>query len=104
MSFRCPFITDFIYQASEDTRDANKPTEAVFEKYAAALYSSPDERGYGVYSGFLKNLDSSIQDTGCERLVSELEKVTKVPFRLTVMMESGPVLIYEITPTKTDKQ
>lgn len=98
MSFRCPFVTDFIYQASDEFRDANPKVTEVFKKYARLLSSEIDDRGYGFYSGLMKNLDSSIQDTGVVELVSELEKVTKVPFRLSILLESGPAITFEVKP------
>lgn len=98
MSFRNPFITDFIYQASDETRDANEGLRTAFKKYARHIAHEVDERGYGYFAGTLSSLDGSISDTGIEELARELEKATKVPFRLTVLFESGPAITYEISP------
>lgn len=99
MSFRNPFVTDFIYQAATpEMVETCKVLRDIFAKYAREVSSEVDERGYGYFAGRLSSLDGSIQDTGCDELASELEKATKVPFRLTVMLESGPVLTYEIKP------
>lgn len=98
MSFRNPFITDFIYQASEDTIDANPAVTAVFEKYAAVLSSKVDERGYGYYAGWFKTLDGTVGDMELDKIARELELATKTPFRLTIMTESGPILTYSIRP------
>lgn len=97
MSFRNPFVTDYIYQAREELKGDNTRVKEVFEKYCH-LVSSVDERGYGYYSGILKSLDGSINDTGILELVNELEKNTAVPFRLTILLESGPVITFDIKP------
>lgn len=96
MSFRCPYVTDFIYQASEETKGANEEIKKVLEKYGRVT-ETVDERGYGYFSGILRNLDSSIQDTGIEKMVFELEKVTKVPFRLTILLEAGPSVTFMVS-------
>lgn len=100
MSFRNPFVTDFIYQASDETRPNIQPVSEVFERYARQLVHKVDERGYGFYAGTFSSLDGSVQDVGLEEIVRELEKVARFPFRLSVLLESGPVIIYEIEPQK----
>jgi len=97
MSFRNPFVTDYIYQAREELKEGNTKVKEVFEKYGH-LVSSVDERGYGYYSGILKSLDGSIDDTGVWQLARELEKNTAIPFRLTILLESGPVITFDIKP------
>ncbi len=98
MSFRNTFITDFIYQASDDVRDANDNLRAVFKTYARHLSKEIDERGYGYFAGIFSTLDGSIHDMGLPQIIEELQKATKVPFRLTILIESGPQITYEITP------
>lgn len=102
MSFRNTYITDFIYQASEDTIGNNAPVAEVFQKYSRHIAHKVDERGYGYYAGTFSSLDGSIQDVGLEEIVRELEKVTKFSFRLTVLLENGPQITFEIAPTKED--
>ena len=97
MSFRNPFVTDYIYQAREELKESNNKVKEVFEKYCH-LVSSVDERGFGYYSGILKSLDGSIDDTGVLELVRDLEEVTKIPFRLTILLESSAVMTFNITP------
>lgn len=101
MSFRNTFITDFIYQASEDTRGSNAGVIAVFEKYARHLSSKVDDRGYGYYAGTFSTLDGSIHDMGLPEIIRELERATLVPFRLTILVESGPQITYEVRPNTT---
>lgn len=100
MSFRNTFVTDFIYQASPETVDANVEVEKIFREYAARLDSLVDDRGYGYFAGWIKTLDGSLDQMELHRLVRKLEKATRVPFRLTVLVESGPILTYEIAPKK----
>ncbi len=102
MSFRNTFITDFIYQASEEVVGANDGLKEVFKKYARHLGSEVDERGYGYFAGTFSTLDGSIYDMGLPEIVRELEKATKVPFRLTILVESGPAITYEITPSQEE--
>ena len=98
MSFRNTFITDFIYQASEETKGSNAGVREIFKKYARHLAWEVDERGYGYYAGTFSTLDGSIHDMGLPEIIGELERVTKIPFRLTILVESGPQITYEITP------
>lgn len=97
MSFRNPFVTDFIYQSSDEARPNNAAVTEVFEKYARHLAWKVDERGYGYYAGTFSSLDGSIQDIGLEEIVRELQNAAKHSFRMTVLLESGPVITYEIT-------
>ena len=99
MSFRNTFVTDFIYQASDEVHHANVNVTAVFEKHAT-LFHQVDKRGYGFYAGIIKTLDGSLKsnDMDLDLLVRELEKATRVPFRITILLESGPMVTYEIKP------
>ncbi len=98
MSFRHTFVTDFIYQASEETKDANVLVESVFKEYAAVLDSKVDERGYGYYSGWFKDLSSYEWQNWVNEVIPKLRNATKVPFRLSILTESGPQITYEIHP------
>lgn len=100
MSFRNTFATDFIYQASDDTRDANTLVSEIFEKWAAVLSAKVDERGYGYYAGWFKTLSGTLHeaDEDLRQVIPQLEKATKVPFKLTVLLENGPILQYDISP------
>lgn len=98
MSFRNAYVTDFIYAASEELMESNKAVEAVFAKYSRHVASKVDDRGYGIYSGIFSSLDGSFEDMGINEITRELEKATKKPFRIAVLMESGPVMIYDIEP------
>jgi hypothetical protein len=100
MSFRNTFITDYIYQASDDTRDANKLVNEVFRNYASYLDHEVDERGFGYYAGIIKTHSLSLDDLDKDirEIVGALEEVTKVPFRLTVMQESGAVITWPVEP------
>lgn len=100
MSFRNTFITDFIYCASEDVIDSNKAVKAVFENHGIQLSNYMRDDGYGYYSGIIKTseLRCMLSEMELEELVWDLEKATKVPFRLTVMQESGAVITYPIEP------
>lgn len=103
MSFRNTFITDFIYQASDGLRGANEGVRLIFEKYARHLSHKVDERGYGYYAGTFSTLDGSIHDMWLPEIVRELEEATLVPFRLTILVESGPQITYDLLPTKLKK-
>jgi len=98
MSFRNPFITDFIYQASDEVIDANPLVTQVFKDHTDTLTHEVDARGYGYYAGIIKTLDGSVESMELHRFILALEKTAKVPFRLTVMVENGPVLTFSIEP------
>lgn len=98
MSFRNPFVTDFIYQASEDTRGVNPLIKDLLVEHGATISHEVDERGYGYFSGTFRTLDGSTEEQNFSDLTWKLGKVTKVPFRLTVLYESGPSITYEIRP------
>lgn len=101
MSFRNTFITDFIYQASDETRLANELVKRKLLEHADHLHAEVDERGYGFYAGIMRTHSGTIGelvDSGLERLISELRDVTRVPFRLTILCESGPILTFNIEP------
>lgn len=102
MSFRNTFTTSFIYQASDEVRDANAAVSKVFQDWCGStLASMVDERGYGHYSGWYKSLSGEREaKEDLEQIVSSLEKATKVPFELTVLVESGPAITYRIEPRK----
>jgi len=99
MSFRNTFTTSFIYQASDDVRDANSALIEIFERWCgSSLISKIDDRGYGYFAGCFKSLSDDMevfQDV--RQIVQELEKATKVPFTLVILPEWGPVMIYQIT-------
>lgn len=99
MSFRHPFITDYIYQASDEVVEANKAVKAIFKEYADRLDHVVDERGYGYYAGMFRG--SSVAPSeykDIEEMVYKLRKATKLPFRLTIMYESELVATYMIDP------
>lgn len=100
MSFRNTFVTDYIYQASDEVKAANVDVTSVFEEHVTSLNSKVDGRGYGYYSGILgtSSLNLDDLDSYIRELVTALEKVTKVPFRLTVMQESGAVITWPVEP------
>lgn len=101
MSFRNTFVTDFIYQASDDVLDANPAVTAVFERWCGStLASKVDERGYGHYSGWFKTMSGTLHEAqeDLRQIIPELEKATKVPFRLTILLESEAQLTYSIKP------
>lgn len=100
MSFRNTFVTDFIYQASDDVRDANPFVFEVFKKWAARLDAWVDERGYGYYAGWFKTLSGTMEEAQADlkQIIPELEQATKVPFRLVVLLESNEMITYEINP------
>lgn len=96
MSYRNTFVTEFIYHGSDD---GNQALTEVFERWAGTgLKSKPDERGYGFYAGIFKGLYSTEYENDLHQIVPELEKATKVAFRLTVLPELGPSLTYDIEP------
>lgn len=100
MSFRNTFVTDFIYQASDEVRDANKLLTTVFKDQGVKLISEVDERGYGYYAGIIGTSSISLDDLDqyVRDIVNDLSKATKVPFRLTVMQESGAVITWSVEP------
>lgn len=103
MSFRNTFITDFIYQAGDDTKDANDKVTGVFRQYVIRLDRTPDERGYGYYSGRIDTLGGSLAemvDYKIDQFQNELRKATKVPFRLIILLESNAVITCDIQPQK----
>lgn len=101
MSFRHPFVTDFIYQASDETRDANDKIKSILEGYTkhGKLESVVDKAGYGYFSGVLwSTAVCASMNEEAEEMIYRVSEVTKVPFRLTIMYESGPVVTYSIEP------
>lgn len=94
MSFRHTFITDFIYAASDESRQKIPAVTAIMKQHCPVLISEPDVRGMGYYAGFIKTSDMSLplDDLGLERMTSELRRVTPVPFRITVLQESGAAI------------
>ena len=99
MSFRNTFITDFIYQASDDVRGANTDITKIFEDWiGSGLVSKVDDRGYGFYAGVFKGLYLDEYKNDLEQIIPKLQKATKVPFRLTILPESEPEITYTITP------
>lgn len=98
MNFRNTYITDYIYQASPEVLDANPVLRKVFKEYCTTVSQSVDERGYGYFAGVIGTSDGSIDEVNFNYFVYDLEHATKVPFRLTVMFEAGPVITYNIEP------
>lgn len=94
MSFRNPFITDFIYQSGMD----QTAIKEAFKKYASHMAHEVDERGMGYYAGVIRSLDGSLQDSGAEELVNELCHATKWPFRITFLFEAGPSITFKVEP------
>lgn len=99
MSFRHPFVTDFIYAGHGDCKDAIPNVTKAFKEHST-LFHEVDERGLGFYAGMIRtsSLGCELSEMELESLVSELEKATKTPFRFTVMQESGAVITYSIEP------
>lgn len=99
MSFRHPLITDFIYAGSDDF-SAQMPAVTEVMKSYCTLSQEPDSRGMGYYAGMMRtsSLSLLLEEMGLEDLIHHLEKVTPVPFRLTVMQESGAVITYSVEP------
>lgn len=101
MSFRNTFVTNFIYQASDEVKEANPPVTAIFEKWCGStLDARVDERGYGYYAGWFKTLSGTLEEAqeDFQEIIPALEKATKVAFRLTVLLEGGPIVTYDIEP------
>ncbi len=101
MSFRNTFVTNFIYQASDETRDANPKVIEIFEKWCGStLCSKVDERGYGYYSGWFKTLSGTVEEAqeDFRQIIPALEKATKLAFQLTVVLECGPTITFTIEP------
>ena len=98
MSFRNTFITEFIYQASDEVKDANTLLTAVFKKYTDTLVNGMSETGYGYFAGTIKTGDGSVESLNLGPFFRDLRIATKVPFRIVIFVESGPVIIEDITP------
>lgn len=100
MSFRHPFVTDFIYQAGEGNKAANKEIADILARHTKlGLKETVGADGMGYYTGIFwgSGVAASIYDE-IESMIYELGQATKIPFRLTIMYESGPVVTYEIQP------
>ena len=98
MSFRHTFITDFIYQASEEVRDANYKISEILKEHGLTATQVVDERGYGYFAGIFRTLDGSFEEQNLNIMIIKLEKATKVPFRLSILVESGPAITYKVEP------
>lgn len=104
MSFRNTFITDFIYSAGDESRvEAAAKLNKLFEEYNDKIVCHIDERGFGYFAGTNRTHGGSISELegyirGFLRLV---ENTTKVPFRLTYMLESNAVITYNIEPRQS---
>jgi hypothetical protein len=98
MSFRNTFVTDFFY-SGDDPAYIPAVTDA-FNAHCSVVENHVDERGFGYYSGFIKtsSLGCELSELELESLVSDLSKATRIPFRITVMQESGAVITYPIEP------
>jgi hypothetical protein len=105
MSFRNTYVTDYIYCASDEVIHSNDAVKTVFERNTN-LSVSVKESGYGYYAGVIKTSSGTEEELVgyMSEITRELRKVTRVPFRLTVMLESGPVFTYMVEPVKeTDR-
>lgn len=103
MSFRHPFVTDFIYQGGDDVKNANAKITAAFKERGITLFQEVDpQRGLGFYCGMIRtsSLGCELSEMELEPLIAGLEMATKVPFRLTIMQESGAVITYPIEPRR----
>ena len=99
MSYRNTFITDYIYQASDDVRDANADVKKVFEDWiGSGLKSKVDDRGYGFYAGVFRGLYPTEYKDDLVQIIPKLEKATKVPFRLTILPECASEFTIKIIP------
>lgn len=101
MSFRNTFVTDFIYGGSNEEVAARTVALAdVFRAHCSVVDSTINERGMGYVAGFIKtsNLSVLLSEMELEQLVTDLERATPVPFRLTVLQESGAAITYNIEP------
>lgn len=98
MSFRNTFITDFIYMASDEVKDAIEPLTDAFKRNVSVLDHTLDDRGYGYFSGRLDTTGGSIEEMQLPRLLHSLRETTKVPFRIVFLLESGAVIIECIEP------
>lgn len=102
MSFRNTFITDYIYSAgSEDSVAAAQKLNDVFENWADRLVSKIDDRGFGFYAGINRTHSGSVVEHQgyIQEFLIEAAKITVVPFRLTMMLESDAVITYTIEPS-----
>lgn len=103
MSFRNTFVTDFIYSAgSDESIKAAQELSKLFEDWADHLVNKIDDRGFGYYAGTNRTHGGGIEEhQGYIRdLLIDCAKVTAVPFRLTMMLESNAVITYSIEPSK----
>jgi hypothetical protein len=100
MSFRNTFVTSFIYQAADDVLAANQVVTDVFSNWANVLDAKVNERGYGYYAGWFKTLSGTLHEAeeDLRQIIPQLENATKVPFFLTIFLESAPQITYEINP------
>lgn len=98
MSFRNPFITDFIYGADERVKSMFPAIEEVFKNNGITLVRKPDKRGMGYYCGLHRTSGGELDEYNLSRLRNELDHATKIPFRLTILQESGPVITFDIQP------
>lgn len=105
MSFRNTFVTDFIYSAADGYVEAAKELNKAFENGNDRLVSKLDKRGYGYFSGINRTHGGSIEELHgyLKDFLREIEQITKVPFRLTYMLESNAVITYDIKPTTPSK-
>lgn len=100
MSFRNTFVTDFIYSAAEGYVEAAQELNKAFENGNDSLTSKLDERGYGYFAGINRTHGGSVQELMdyTKDFIREIEQITKVPFRLTYMLESNAVITFSIEP------
>lgn len=100
MSFRNTFVTDFIYQAGADVIEANAFVTEAFKNHTSSLSSEVGENGMGYYAGIIKTLSLGLEIDELElgSLIFDLEHATRVPFRLTILQESGVSITCTIEP------
>lgn len=99
MSFRNTFITDYIYSAGDAVEAAQKLNEA-FKVGNDRLTSSLTKDGYGYFAGINRTSSGTVEQllSYIGEFIIEIERITRVPFRLTYMLESGPTITYDIQP------
>lgn len=101
MSFRNTFVTDFIYGGSnEEVAARTVALVDVFNAHCSVVDAHINERGLGYVAGFIKtsNLGVPLSEMELESLVWDLDLATPVPFRITVLQESGAAITYNIEP------
>jgi hypothetical protein len=102
MSFRNTFVTDFIYQAHDDVVGGVPALTEAFRDWTTSLDTTPDERGYGNYSGRIGTSGGSVEELDLIRFQRALEEVALIPFRLVILVESGATIVLNIEARGAD--